>query len=114
MILAVNVRFGEMTTDGRTLLSVPAPAQTLIHVHPSDRGIGKIYVPCVGIHAGPNAFAEALTPVTGAWADWRRHAREAYEAAFDAPVQPGPVDMAAVTAASSPGWRAWARAARCS
>jgi acetolactate synthase-1/2/3 large subunit len=87
-----------MTTDGYTLLSVPVPAQTLIHVHGSDREIGKIYQPALGIHAGPNAFAAALTPVTGPWADWRAGARAAWAASFDAPAQPSPVDMVAVTA----------------
>ncbi|RUX31634.1 thiamine pyrophosphate-binding protein [Mesorhizobium sp. M7A.F.Ca.US.011.01.1.1] len=98
VILAVNVRFGEMTTDGYTLLSVPLPRQKLIHVHGSDREIGKIYVPAIGIHAGPNAFARALTPVKGGWADWRATARKAYEGTFGAPVQPGPVDMVEVSA----------------
>lgn len=98
LILAVNVRFGEMTTDGYTLLSVPTPRQKLIHVHASDREIGKIYVPTIGIHAGPNVFAEALSAVKGGWGDWRATARKAYEATFDAPAQPGPVDMVAVTA----------------
>ena len=58
VILAVNVRFGEMTTDGYTLLAVPQPHQQLIHVHGSDREIGKIYIPAIGIQAGPNAFAK--------------------------------------------------------
>ncbi|BCG89931.1 thiamine pyrophosphate TPP-binding domain-containing protein [Mesorhizobium sp. 113-3-9] len=98
VILAVNVRFGEMTTDGYTLLSVPQPRQKLIHVHGSDREIGKIYVPAIGIHAGPNAFAKALTPVKGGWTEWRASARRAYEGTFAAPVQPGPVDMVAVSA----------------
>lgn len=98
VILAVNVRFGEMTTDGYTLLSVPIAAQHLIHVHGSDREIGKIYQPVLGIHSGPNAFARALMPVQGAWADWRNAARSAYEASFTAPAQPSPVDMVAVTA----------------
>ncbi|MCX8998349.1 thiamine pyrophosphate-binding protein [Rhizobiaceae bacterium BDR2-2] len=97
-ILAVNVRFGEMTTDGYTLLSVPAPKQTLIHVHGSDLEIGKIYQPALGIQAGPNAFAAALSPVRGGWAGWRREARAAWEASFEAPEQPSPVDMAKVTA----------------
>lgn len=97
-ILAVNVRFGEMTTDGYTLLSVPLPRQKLIHVHGSDREIGKIYVPALGIHAGPNAFAKTLSPVKGDWSEWRAKARQAYEGTFDAPVQPGPVDMVAVSA----------------
>ncbi|TPJ33765.1 thiamine pyrophosphate-binding protein [Mesorhizobium sp. B2-8-3] len=98
VILAVNVRFGEMTTDGYTLLDVPVPRQKLIHAHGSDREIGKIYVPAIGIHAGPNTFAKALTPVKGGWADWRAAARKAYKGAFAAPVQPGPVDMVAVSA----------------
>ena len=98
VILAINVRFGEMTTDGYTLLSVPEPRQKLIHVHGSDREIGKVYTPSIGIHAGPNTFAEALTPVTGHWADWRARARQNYEQTFLAPAQPGPVDMVEVSA----------------
>lgn len=97
-ILAINIRFGEMTTDAYTLLDVPIPKQRLIHVHGSDREIGKIYQPTLGIHAGPNAFSTALRPVTGSWADWRAKAREGYDRSFDAPAQPSPVDMVAVTA----------------
>ncbi|NGQ89563.1 thiamine pyrophosphate-binding protein [Rhodobacter sp. HX-7-19] len=97
-ILAINIRFGEMTTDGYTLLDVPVPKQRLIHVHGSDREIGKIYQPVLGIHAGPNAFAAALQPVSGPWADWRARARAAWEAGFDLPLQPSPVDMGLVTA----------------
>ena len=98
VILAINVRFGEMTTDGYTLLSVPVPAQTLIHVHASDREIGKIYQPALGIQAGPNAFASALAPVQGGWTAWRAEARADWEAGFDLPPQPSPVDMGLVTA----------------
>ncbi|HMO09414.1 MAG TPA: thiamine pyrophosphate-binding protein [Paracoccaceae bacterium] len=98
VILAVNVRFGEMTTDAYTLLSVPVPTQTLIHVHASDREIGKVYRPALGIQAGPNAFAAALRPVAGPWADWRARARSEWEAGFDLPPQPSPVDMGLVTA----------------
>lgn len=96
-ILAINVRFGEMTTDAYTLLDVPQPKQRLIHVHGSDREIGKIYQPALGIHAGPNAFAAALRPVSGGWAEWRKVAKTAWEASFDLPPQPSPVDMGVVT-----------------
>lgn len=96
LILAINVRFGEMTTDGYTLLNVPVPQQKLIHVHPSDAEIGKIYVPVLGIHASPCTFASALQPVKGDWATWRQTAREDYLASFFAPTQPSPVDMVAV------------------
>jgi len=100
LILAIGVRFGEMTTDGYTLLNVPKPAQKLIHVHISDREIGKVYVPDLGIQAGSNAFAAALADqkVSGDWPDWRADARAGFEAAFDLPDLPSPVDMGKVTA----------------
>ncbi|MBV0911810.1 thiamine pyrophosphate-dependent enzyme [Anianabacter salinae] len=98
VILALNVRFGEMTTDAYTLLRVPVPDQTLIHVHASDREIGKVYQPSLGIHASHNAVALALTPVRGDWGEWCKGARAAYEAGFDLPPLDSPVDMGAVTA----------------
>ena len=97
-ILAINVRFGEMTTDGYTLLTVPEPSQRLIHVHASALEIGKIYRPEIGLVSGPNAFAAALEPVQGKWDAWATEAREGYEATFALPPQPSPVDMGIVTA----------------
>ena len=58
--------------------------------------MGKIYQPDLGITAGANAFAATLRPVQGNWADWAHAARADYEASFDLPVQPPPVDMAAI------------------
>ncbi len=99
-ILAINARFGENSTLGYTLLTVPQPAQRLIHVHGSDRELGKVYVPELGIHAGPNAFCTALAKgaVHGDWASWRKEAREAFDAGFDLPNLPSPVDMGKVIA----------------
>ncbi|WP_417628580.1 thiamine pyrophosphate-binding protein [Pararhodobacter aggregans] len=98
VILALNIRFGEMTTDGYTLLDVPVPKQRLIHVHASPAEIGKIYQPELGVQAGPNAFAMALSPVQGPWSGWRAKARDEWEAGFALPPQPSPVDMGEVTA----------------
>ncbi len=100
LILAINNRFGENSTDGYSLFGLPHPAQTLIHAHGSDRELGKVYVADLAIHSGPNAFAAALAelPVTGDWADWRANARAAFEAGFDLPDLPSPVDMGKVSA----------------
>jgi len=104
VILAINLRFGEMTTDGYTLLNVPCPAQKLIHVHSSDRELGKVYVPDLAIHAGPNAFCVALErqieaeELSESRKGWRAKARADYEAAFDLPDLDSPVDMGKVTA----------------
>ena len=108
MILAINNRFGEMSTDGYRLLTAPHPQQRLIHVHESDRELGKVYQPDVAIQSGPNAFAQALAAMgdnmggsmKGAAdrAPWRAQGRMDYEASLVAPPQPSPVDMAAVMA----------------
>ncbi len=100
VILAINNRFGENSTDGYTLFDLPKMRQTLIHVHASDQEIGKIYQPDVGIHAGPNAFATALAEldISGPWADWTAHYRAAYETNLNVPHQPSPVDMGHVMA----------------
>lgn len=101
VILAINNRFGENSTDGYTLFEVPQPQQKIIHVHGSDLEIGKIYRPALGIHSGPNAFANALgalEPIKGGWAEWRAKARAAYEKGFELPDLPSPVDMGKVTA----------------
>lgn len=96
-ILAINVRFGEMTTDAYTLLDVPEPQQKLIHVHISDGELGKVYNPDMSIHADHNGFCAQLQPISGDWASWRDEARNAFEAGFDVPEQPSPVDMAEIT-----------------
>ena len=99
-VLAINVRFGEMTTHGYTLLQAPKTLQKLVHVHPSAREMGKIYTPDLAIHAGPNLFASALSvhKIAGQWKKWRAKARTDYEQEFDLPDLPSPVDMGKVMA----------------
>ena len=102
LILAINIRFGEATTDGYSLFNAPRMAATLIHSHASDDEIGKIYAPDLPIHAGPNAMAAALSemvlPASDRRTDWCRKARAEYLASLGAPAQPGDVDMGVVTA----------------
>lgn len=101
VVLAINNRFGENSTDGYTVFDLPQPRQRLIHVHGSDLELGKVYQPELGIQAGPNAFALALNaggPVRGDWGAWRTEGRAGYEAGFDLPDLPSPVDMGKVTA----------------
>ncbi len=100
-ILALGNRFGENSTGGYRLLSVPDPVQRLVHVHASDREIGKVYRPALGIHADPGAVARALVaegPVRGPWGAWRRAARADWERAFATDPLPSPVDMGPVMA----------------
>ena len=59
LIIAVNVRFGECTTDGYSLFECPNMSAKLIHCHPSDNELGKIYAPDLSLQASPNAMATA-------------------------------------------------------
>ena len=99
-VLAINVRMGEMTTGAYELLDVPYPAQSLFHVHTSDRELGKVYVPDIAVHSGPNNFCTALAGIICERSDsaWRSQARKGFEATLDAPAQPGPVDMVRIMA----------------
>ena len=96
LILAINIRFGEMTTDAYSLLDVPVPSQKLIHVHTSENELGKIYQPDIAIQANPNEFSKCLTRVSGRWDTWFSNARESYLASLVAPEQPSDVDMGIV------------------
>ncbi len=84
LILAVGARLGEMTTSGYSLLSVPTPKQTLIHVHNDPNELGRVFRGTLYIASGMNEFASmarALSPPTNPrYAPLTRVARADYEA----------------------------------
>jgi len=102
LILALNIRFGEATTDGYALFDAPKMKADLIHSHASDDEIGKIYTADLPVHAGPNAMATALSalvlPDKASRSAWCRAARRSYRGSLAAPAQPGDVDMGVITA----------------
>jgi acetolactate synthase I/II/III large subunit len=69
VLLVIGERLGEMTTSGYTLITPPAPAQTLIHVHPGEEELGRVYQPAIAIAATPGAFLAALAEHTRARRD---------------------------------------------
>ncbi len=100
LILALNIRFGENTTDGYTLFDVPRMGKTLVHSHASDLELGKIYQPDVPIHAGPNALCKVLAQLDlrGRWQGWAAEKRTAYEASMVLPARETALDMGGVLA----------------
>ncbi|MFN9210496.1 MAG: thiamine pyrophosphate-binding protein [Betaproteobacteria bacterium] len=84
LILAIGPRLGEMTTSGYTLLEVPVPKQTLVHVHPGIEELGRVYQPRLAIASGLAEFAQALAataPIADApWRGATAQARAEYEA----------------------------------
>ncbi len=96
LLLAIGPRLDEITTGGYTLLEVPVPRQTLVHVHSGPEELGRVYAARLPINSAMAQFAEALDDVAvdGArWQEWARSARTEYEA-WRAPVRmPGPVQL---------------------
>jgi len=100
LILALNIRFGENTTDGYEVFPLPRMGKALVHSHASDLELGKIYQPDVPIHAGPNALCKVLAQLDlrGGWRGWASEKREAYEASMALPVRETALDMGGVLA----------------
>ena len=82
LILAVGTRLGEATTAGYTLIDVPKPRQTMVHVYPGAEELGRVYQADLQINAGMAAFAASLKPLAlapvGARDAWLADAREDY------------------------------------
>ncbi|HET7412714.1 MAG TPA: thiamine pyrophosphate-binding protein, partial [Pararhizobium sp.] len=56
LLILLGARFSEIPSQGFTLLDIPAPKQTLVHVHPGPEELGRIYRPDLAINATPGAF----------------------------------------------------------
>ncbi len=116
VVLALNCRFGEMTTGVYTLFQTGGFGtdgsatdggtndQRIVHVHASAFEFGKVVTPTATVHAGPNEAAAAL--LAGAvpdeasaarWAGWRAERRAAFEATLDCPPQLGDLDLGVAT-----------------
>ena len=77
VLLVIGARLGEMTTSAYTLVEVPVPQQTLIHVHAGAEELGRVYRPALAINSGMKQFVDALKDVTFNSASWKAQAEEA-------------------------------------
>ncbi len=102
LLLVVGARLGEMTTGGYTLVDVPVPKQTLVHVHAGAEELGRVYQPALPINAGMAQFAAAardLAPVDSSrWTAATAKAREEYLATLKPLPHAGRLQMGEVVA----------------
>ncbi|MEA2903960.1 MAG: acetolactate synthase large subunit [Alphaproteobacteria bacterium] len=101
LIVLLGGRLGEMPSQAYTLLDIPGPRQTFVHVHPGVEEIGRVYRPHLAINASPTAFASALEglqpPNEVRWRDETREAHAEFLAWTDTPTAvPGPVNIGEV------------------
>lgn len=102
VLISIGARLGEMTTGAYTLIDIPVPKQTLVHVHPGSDELGRVYHATLPINAGVGAFlslASRLTPEAApAWKDWTAAAHADYLENLKHPQTPGDVQMGDVMA----------------
>ena len=100
VLVVVGARLGEMTTSGYTLVDVPRPAQTLVHVHPGAEELGRVYQADVPVLAGAQQFAAAVHDlrVQPRWSEWTAGARADYDAWQQHGAMPGALDLGACIA----------------
>jgi acetolactate synthase I/II/III large subunit len=79
LIVLIGGRLGEMPSQGYTLLDIPQPRQTFVHVFPGVEELGRVYRPHVAINASPTAFTAALEGLQPpAELPWRRETAAAH------------------------------------
>src|SRR5688572_2398155 len=80
VLLVIGARLGEMTTSAYTLVDVPVPRQTLIHVHGGAEELGRVYRPTLAINSGMAQFVEAIEKLSlgGPWKATTQQARKEF------------------------------------
>ncbi|ARU03966.1 thiamine pyrophosphate-binding protein [Comamonas serinivorans] len=101
LVLLIGSRMSETPSQGYTLLDIPVPQQTLIHVYPDAAEIGRVYAPTLGICATPAAFVQALgepLPAAASRTAYAHGLRDIYEAwsSTEGITTPGELQMAQV------------------
>ncbi len=102
LVLTLGLRLGEISTGAYTYFDCPVPKQTLIQVHAGNDELGKVYQAAMHINASPSLVANALLAASPRpqhdWRSWCEQARQGWQAALQAPAQPGDLDMGEVMA----------------
>ncbi|MCO5730324.1 thiamine pyrophosphate-binding protein [Rhizobium sp. SSA_523] len=96
LILLLGARMSEMPSSGYTLLDIPYPSQTIVHVFPDPEELGRIYRPDLAICAAPAEFVAALrdleAPASPIWAERTAAMHDAY-LKWSTPPETGPGDV---------------------
>ena len=104
LLIAINIRFGEMVTQNWQLFDVPKMNPYLVHSHISADEIGKIYQPDIAIQSCPNKLVHQLLAHAGepvgaqARRDYVAGEKALYDAGLIPPKQTTKLDLASVIA----------------
>ncbi|EAQ08090.1 thiamine pyrophosphate-binding protein [Yoonia vestfoldensis] len=91
LLLLIGTRFGDIETQGYTLVDPAAPQKTIIHIHADADEIGRVYAPDIGVVTTAPAALRALAAASpvGDWSSWTAAARADYDAWISPQESPG-------------------------
>ena len=101
LVVLVGGRLAEVPSQSYTLIDLPNPRQTFVHVHADTEELGRVYRPHLGINATPKGFCAALEKLvpasTPSWSNEIVQAHRDYLAFSDnAPDMPGDVQLSKI------------------
>jgi acetolactate synthase I/II/III large subunit len=101
LVVLVGGRLSEMQSQGYTLIDIPSPQMTFVHVHPGVEELGRVYRPHLGINSTPASFAIAAAaldpPAKPQWDGASKAAHDDYLAFSEKPTDvPGGVNLGAI------------------
>ena len=101
LLMVVGGRLGDVPSQGYSLIDIPTPQMSMVHVFPDAEELGRVYHPALPIHASPRGFAaasDALSPpAIIPWRSEREQAQADYRAWSEVPTaQPGAVNLGEV------------------
>ena len=81
LVIAVNTRLSEITSQGYTLISQENSRQKFIHIYPDQNEFSKVYNADLNILASPTGFIEKLKLMAGNFdfSDWRSQLNKVYQ-----------------------------------
>jgi acetolactate synthase-1/2/3 large subunit len=104
LIVLLGGRMSEVPSQAYTLLGIPVPQQTLVHIYPDSDELNRVYQADLAIAASPQAFAAQLASLSTmpapAWSTWTEAAHADYLAWSDPAGRqhPGALQMGPVMA----------------
>ncbi|UJW77631.1 thiamine pyrophosphate-binding protein [Rhizobium sp. SL42] len=97
LLISLGARLGEMTTGAYSLIDIPVPKQTLVHIHSGSDELGRVYHAALPINASVAGFlsqAAKLKPfVAPAWVAMTETAHADYLGNLIHAQVPGAVQM---------------------
>ena len=80
-LLLVGTRFGDIETQGYTLVDPQKPDKVILHIHPDPDEIGRVYPPTIGWSCPGGVAIQMLarSPVKRRWTEWTAAVRADYE-----------------------------------